>query len=146
MDKDIQKQADFRLQSKNPKRRLVKLNLLFKSAVGGVVARKDGNRSVGYPLQQSLDVFLAPQRRIHFEIRIVALQRCIAQGDVVRAHLAAKGHAPTASLAQDPYTSRSAQVLAVNRGSCQFRQHRVPLHDQFFTRSGPSRQTQNSDD
>ncbi len=123
-----------------PKGALIELHFLLKLCVRRVIARQNVERAVGDPFDQRVDIALAAQRRIHFEVGVEILDRLIRQRDVMRTNFAADFHSARPRFAQEPHAAGRADVLAMNRMIAQLREQNVARDDGFLARRRPAGQ------
>ncbi|MGC3988235.1 MAG: hypothetical protein QM796_00855 [Chthoniobacteraceae bacterium] len=88
VDEDVEEQAELGFEPEDAEGRLVELDLLLVGAMRRVVAGEDGDGTVGNAFDERIHIRLGPQRGVHFEIGVEALDRGVGERDVVRADLA----------------------------------------------------------
>src|SRR5207253_9597973 len=118
---NINEQAELGFEPDNSERRLIEFDLLFKGGVRRMIAAKNRQGAIGNSFDNGIDIPLCAQRRVHLAIGIEILNRSIRQRDMMWTNFAGNFHSTPARFANQPDTSRRADVLAMNMMIAKFR-------------------------
>ena len=98
--------------------------------------------AVGQPGLDGVDVGAGPQRRVHLEHRVVALQQLVGQREVVRRRLGGDRQALGLGAADEVHAARGAEVQEVHRHTGEADQLDVAEQHQLLGQGRPAGQAE----
>ena len=142
MNEDGEKEPELGFQTQDAEGSAVKLHLLFKESVGGMVAAEDGDGAVGHSFDERFDILAVPKRRIHFVISVKGTDQFVRESNMVRAKFAGYWDPAGSGISQQTDAAARTEMLAVDPGIAEIGQENISGHDNFLRGSRPAGQTE----
>ena len=138
----VERQRDAGLQPDDAERRAIELDVLLVAVMRRVV----GGDGVDAAIHQAADHLVAigglAQRRVHLDVRVVALERLVGQHEMMRGHLARHRDVPLLARAHGAERAARAEVRDVEVPAGQARQGDVALHPDLLRLAGNAPQAE----
>ena len=142
MNEDGEKEPEFGFQTEDTKGSPVKLHLLFKESVGGMVAAEECDGAVRHSFDERFDVLAVPKRWIHFVVGIKGTDEFVRERNMMRAKFAGHRDPAGSGVSQQTDAAARTEMLAVDPGIAEIGQENISGHDNFLRRPRPAGQTE----